>query len=62
MENYEIRLVMDGSASVTYACSYVSDHAAVRRAQALTGERDAVEVWRGDACVYARNVRHSECG
>lgn len=57
MENYEIRIVLEGSAPITYACSYVSDHAAVRRAQALTSKRDTVEVWRGEACVYAQNSR-----
>ena len=57
MENYEIRIVREGRAPIIYACPHASDHAAVRRAQSLTGEHDVVEVWRGDDCVYARNVR-----
>lgn len=61
MENYEIRIVMEGSAPIIYACSHVSDHAAVRRARSLTGKRDAVEVWRGESCVYAQNTQFSEC-
>lgn len=57
MENYEIRIVRHGHAPILYACPQASDHAAVRRAQSLTGEHDIVEVWRGDNCVYARNIR-----
>ena len=58
MEQYEIHIVRDGKAVRVHACSQVSDHAAVRRAQALTENRLGIdqgfEVWRGGACVYSR--------
>ena len=59
MENYEIRIVKGHGAPIIYAGPHFSDHAAVRRAQSLTGDQDIVEVWRGGDCVYARNVDHS---
>jgi len=54
MEQYEIHIVFDGKPVRIHACSQVSDHAAVRRAQALTENLQGFEVWRGGACVYAR--------
>lgn len=53
MENYEIRIVKKGSGPFIYACPHLDDHAAVRRAQSLAADGDAVEVWRGLDCVYA---------
>lgn len=55
LDAYEIRIVKkEGKAPVIYACSHVSDHAAIRRAQSLVEDGDLVEVWRGLDCVYAR--------
>ena len=56
MDAYEIRIVKkEGKGPVIYACSLVSDHAAIRRAESLIGDGDLVEVWRGLDCVYSRN-------
>lgn len=54
MDQYEIHIVHDGKPIRIHACSQVSDHAAVRRAQALSESSQGFEVWRGGACVYAR--------
>jgi hypothetical protein len=54
VDAYEIRIVKRlAKAPVIYACSHVSDHAAIRRARSLTEDGDQVEVWRGLDCVYA---------
>lgn len=58
LDAYEIRIVKKKSkAPVIYACSHVSDHAAIRRAQSLVEDGDMVEVWRGLDCVYIRGER-----
>jgi len=55
LDAYEIRIVKKQAKSpMIYACSLVSDHAAIRRAQSLTEDGDLVEVWRGLDCVYSR--------
>lgn len=55
LDAYEIRIVKkEGKGPVIYACSHVSDHAAIRRAQSLVEDGDLVEVWRGLDCVYSR--------
>jgi hypothetical protein len=55
LDAYEIRIVKkQAKAPMIYACSLVSDHAAIRRAQSLTEDGDLVEVWRGLDCVYSR--------
>lgn len=55
MDAYEIRIVKkQAKAPMIYACSLVSDHAAIRRAQSLIEDGDLVEVWRGLDCVYSR--------
>ncbi len=57
MDAYEIRIVKkQATAPMIYACSLVSDHAAIRRAQSLTEDGDIVEVWRGLDCVYSRGT------
>lgn len=56
---YEIRVIKEGIASLTIACEHLDDHAAVRRALALSDERDALQVWRGEDCVYAREAATS---
>ena len=57
LDAYEIRIVKKQSkAAVIYACSLVSDHAAIRRAQSLVEDGDLVEVWRGLDCVYSRGI------
>jgi hypothetical protein len=53
LDAYEIRIVKKQKRSpVIYACSQMSDHAAIRRARSLVEEGDLVEVWRGPDCVY----------
>jgi hypothetical protein len=55
LDAYEIRIVKkQAKAPMIYACSLVSDHAAIRRAQSLVEDGDMVEVWRGLDCVYSR--------
>lgn len=55
LDAYEIRIVKkQAKGPVIYACSHVSDHAAIRRAQSLVEDGDLVEVWRGLDCVYSR--------
>ena len=57
LDAYEIRIVRrEAKGPMIYACSLVSDHAAIRRAQSLTKDGDIVEVWRGLDCVYSRGV------
>jgi hypothetical protein len=57
LDAYEIRIVKkQAKAPTIYACSLVSDHAAIRRAQSLTEDGDIVEVWRGLDCVYSRGT------
>ena len=57
LDAYEIRIVKKhAKAPVIYACSLVSDHAAIRRAQSLIEDGDLVEVWRGLDCVYYRGT------
>jgi hypothetical protein len=58
MENYEIRILKGSGGPIIYAGTHISDMAAVRRARAITGAADVVEVWRGGDCIYARNVDH----
>jgi hypothetical protein len=54
VDAYEIRIVKKQTkAPVIYACSHISDHAAIRRAQSLVEDGDMVEVWRGLECVYS---------
>lgn len=54
VDTYEIRILRKGvKAPDIFSSSHISDHAAVRRAHALADEGDAVEVWRGTACVYS---------
>ena len=54
LDAYEIRIVKkQAKAPMIYACSLVSDHAAIRRAKSLTEDGDLVEVWRGLDCVYS---------
>ena len=57
LDAYEIRIVKkQAKAPMIYACSLVSDHAAIRRAQSLTEDGDLVEVWRGLDCVYSSGI------
>jgi hypothetical protein len=57
LDAYEIRIVKrQAKGPVIYACSLVSDHAAIRRAQSLIEDGDLVEVWRGLDCVYSRGA------
>jgi hypothetical protein len=54
MNEYEIRIVRaSDNSQLVITAKLLGDHAAVRRAKMLAGECDAVEVWRGMACVYS---------
>ena len=53
MEAYEIHVLSIYGKPSVYVSSHASDHAAVRRAKLLAREGDAVEVWRGETCVYS---------
>jgi hypothetical protein len=54
MNIYEIRLIRQENKSPDiYASSHISDHAAVRHAQALADDDIVIEVWRGLSCVYS---------
>jgi hypothetical protein len=53
MNSYELRVVNpNGRHAAVYASSHVSDFSAIRRAIALAGEGEMIEVWRGATCVY----------
>jgi len=56
MQQYEIHVVQDDRQRRTYLCLQVSDHAAIRRAQAIAKISEGLEVWREETCVYARPV------
>jgi len=63
LDTYEIRIVKKTARSpMIYACSLVSDHAAIRRAQSLIEDGDLVEVWRGLDCVYSQGERGAQRG
>ena len=51
MHEYEIRVVSSGHAIVVIEEMHISDHAAVRSAKKLAGDRP-FEVWRGLDCIY----------
>jgi hypothetical protein len=54
MNDYEIRIVRaSDNSQLVITAKLLGDHAAVRRAQMLAGDSDAVEVWRGMNCVYS---------
>jgi hypothetical protein len=54
MHDYEIRIVRAGDRSqIVVTATLLGDHAAIRRAHMLAGDRDLVEVWRGMVCVYS---------
>jgi len=53
MNTYEIRIVhKDIKSPDIYSSSYISDHAAVRRAENLATNDDFIEVWHGKTRVY----------
>lgn len=54
MQHYEIHVGKDDRHRRTYPCLLLNDHAAIRRAQSLARNFEAVEVWRAQECVYAR--------
>ena len=54
MQQYEIHVVQDGRHRRTYPCAQVSDHAAIRRGQAIAKGSEELEVWRAEVCVYSR--------
>lgn len=64
MQHYEIHIGKGDSKRRTYPCLQLNDHAAIRRAQSLAKNFEAVEVWRAEVCVYARmaNAKGSAYG
>jgi hypothetical protein len=56
MEQYEIR-IQSLSAKRVVSSFQASDHAAIRRGRSLVKEGEGLEVWRAEACVYARPGR-----
>jgi len=54
MQQYEIHIGKNDRDRRTYPCLQLNDHAAIRRAQSLARNFEAVEVWRAEVCVYAR--------
>ena len=54
MQQYEIHIGKNDRHRRTYPCLQLNDHAAIRRAQSLARNFEAVEVWRAEVCVYAR--------
>jgi hypothetical protein len=54
MHTYEIHVITPDRKSVqVHSGSYVSDFAVIRRARALVGNGQHVEVRRGSDCIYA---------
>jgi hypothetical protein len=56
MQQYEIHIVQDDRQRRTYPCLQVSDHAAIRRGQAIAKGSEGLEIWRAETCVYARSA------
>jgi hypothetical protein len=54
MKEYEIHVPTDTSERRVLSCIQVSDYAAIRRAQAVAGTLEGVEVWRAQNCIYAQ--------
>ena len=54
MQQYEIHIVQNDRQRRTYPCLQVSDHAAIRRGQAIAKGSEGLEVWRAEVCVYSR--------
>lgn len=54
MHEYEVRVLSSGHAIFIIEEIHLSDHAAMRSAKNLAGEK-AFEVWRGLDCIYAPN-------
>jgi hypothetical protein len=51
MIRYEIR-ILRGDKPFVVSATMAGDFYALKRAQALAGERDGYEVWRGMKCIY----------
>ena len=52
MRDYEIRILSSGHPIAIIEAMHLSDHAAVKSARDLAGEK-SFEVWRGNDCIYA---------
>ena len=52
MREYEIRVLSSGHPIAIIEATHLSDHAAVRSAKDLAGDK-SFEVWRGVDCIYA---------
>jgi len=62
MQQYEIHVVQDDRQRRTYPCLQASDHAAIRRGQAIAKGSEGLEVWRAETCVYARPAPQAPYG
>jgi hypothetical protein len=58
MQSYDTKIVgRSGTVSLQFAENYFSDFAAIRAAKKICGNRDTVEVWRGDVCIYSERPK-----
>jgi len=56
MEQYEIRIVLEGRAIRVYPSLQVGDYAAIRRGRTLAKGQEGFEVWRTGTCVFAQQA------
>lgn len=56
MQNYEIRILRHDSRPLVVSSRFLGDFHAIRRAHAMAGEDEGIEVWRGMNCLYRREV------
>jgi hypothetical protein len=54
MIRYEIRILRGDNKPHVVSATMAGDFYALKRAQALAGEADGYEVWRGMRCIYRR--------
>ena len=57
MDNYEILITREKGGPIHYMGPQLNDQAAVRQANLLTREQDAVEVWRDQTCLFVRKAK-----
>jgi hypothetical protein len=52
MNRYEIRILRSNNKPLVVSATMAGDFYALKRAQALAGDREGYEVWRGMKCIY----------
>ena len=58
MQDYETRLInKSGGLSLLVAGSHFSDAAAIHAARQLCKDGEAIEIWRGDVCIFSEASR-----